>query len=113
MSEALTERQIIFTTRDIWNQTSWSDAVHFDFEGYDTSPFWDDDGTSYIVGSHAYKVEYVRAPTIQSNTITLSGQEIGLLRSILRLDNYTATGPTCGAVQVVSYVKSVVHRSTC
>lgn len=33
--------------------------MHFDFEGYDTSPFWDDDGTSYVVGSHAYKVEYV------------------------------------------------------
>ncbi|KAF2449573.1 glycoside hydrolase family 43 protein [Karstenula rhodostoma CBS 690.94] len=50
-------RNIIFTTQDIWNESSWSDAVHFDFEGYDTSPFWDDDGTSYIVGSHAYKVE--------------------------------------------------------
>ncbi|KAL5416931.1 hypothetical protein PMIN04_007928 [Paraphaeosphaeria minitans] len=50
-------RNIIFTTRDIWNEGSWSDAAHFDFEGYDTSPFWDDDGTSYIVGSHAYKVE--------------------------------------------------------
>ena len=33
--------------------------MHFDFEGYDTSPFWDDDGTEYIVVSHAYKVECV------------------------------------------------------
>jgi hypothetical protein len=50
--------QVIFTTRDLWNESSWCDAAHFDFEGYDTSPFWDDDGTSYIIGSHAYKVEY-------------------------------------------------------
>lgn len=51
--------QIIFSTPDIWNESKWSDAVHFDFEGYDTSPFWDDDGTEYIVGSHAYRVQYV------------------------------------------------------
>ena len=37
--------------------------MHFDFEGYDTSPFWDDDGTSYIVGSHAYKVKWVSEST--------------------------------------------------
>lgn len=48
---------IIFETKDIWNHSTWSDAVHFDFEGYDTSPYWDEEGTEYIVGSHAYRVE--------------------------------------------------------
>ncbi|KAF2267527.1 xylosidase : arab-like proteininofuranosidase [Lojkania enalia] len=48
---------IIFRTSDIWDSSSWSDAVHFDFEGYDTSPSWDAEGNSYIVGSHAYRVE--------------------------------------------------------
>ncbi|KAF2001869.1 glycoside hydrolase family 43 protein [Amniculicola lignicola CBS 123094] len=48
---------IIFTTKDLWNESSWSDAVHFDFQGYDTSPWWDEEGNEYIVGSHAYRVE--------------------------------------------------------
>ena len=30
--------------------------MHFDFEGYDTSPFWDDDGKVYITGAHAWRV---------------------------------------------------------
>jgi len=53
----LTREQIIFQTDNPWNELSWTDAVHFNFNGYDTSPFWDDDGTAYIVGSHAYRVE--------------------------------------------------------
>ncbi|KAF2733436.1 xylosidase : arab-like proteininofuranosidase [Polyplosphaeria fusca] len=48
---------IIFQTVDLWNSSAWSDAIHFPFEGYDTSPWWDGDGTSYIVGSHAHRVE--------------------------------------------------------
>ncbi|KAJ4295222.1 hypothetical protein N0V90_007233 [Kalmusia sp. IMI 367209] len=67
-------RNIIFSTQNIWNESSWSDAVHFDFEGYDTSPFWDDDGTSYIVGSHAYKVE-------PGNHLAKVDLETGKLRS--------------------------------
>lgn len=48
--------QIIFTSSNPFDSESWSDPVHFTFEGYDTSPFWDDAGNSYIVGSHAYHV---------------------------------------------------------
>ncbi|GJE90826.1 glycoside hydrolase family 43 protein [Phanerochaete sordida] len=49
---------LIFTTTDIWanNGNGWSDPVHFTFQGYDTSLFWDDDGTSYVQGSHAWHV---------------------------------------------------------
>lgn len=51
--------QVIFHTSDPYDQDLWSDPVHFAFEGYDTSPFWDDgeDGRSYIVGSHAWKIQ--------------------------------------------------------
>ncbi|KAF2465516.1 arabinofuranosidase [Lindgomyces ingoldianus] len=58
---------IIFETNDIWNNDAWSDAVHFNFTGYDTSPFWDDEGNSYIVGSHAYRVQ----PGIHLNKVDL------------------------------------------
>ncbi|THW74859.1 glycoside hydrolase family 43 protein, partial [Aureobasidium pullulans] len=46
---------IIFKTQNPYNQSSWSIPVHFPFEGYDTSPFWDDDGKTYMTGSHAYR----------------------------------------------------------
>ncbi|KAF2020743.1 glycoside hydrolase family 43 protein [Aaosphaeria arxii CBS 175.79] len=48
---------IVFETKDLWNESSWSDAVHFKFQGYDPSPVWDKDGESYVVGAHAYRVE--------------------------------------------------------
>ena len=50
--------QLIFNTTDIWanNGNGWSDPVHFTFQGYDTSLFWDDDGTTYVQGSHAWHV---------------------------------------------------------
>lgn len=50
--------QLIFTNRDIFakNGNGWSDPVHFSFVGYDTSLFWDDDGTAYIQGSHAWHI---------------------------------------------------------
>lgn len=48
--------QVIFSSTDLWDQSKWTDAVHLDFNGYDISPHWDDDGNSYIVGSHAWKV---------------------------------------------------------
>ncbi|KAI5922477.1 glycoside hydrolase family 43 protein [Camillea tinctor] len=47
---------IIFRSDDPYNPLSWSNATHFDFEGYDTSPLWDEDGKAYIVGGHAWKV---------------------------------------------------------
>ncbi|KAI0026106.1 glycoside hydrolase family 43 protein [Xylariomycetidae sp. FL0641] len=47
---------IIFQSENPYDPSAWTVATHFAFEGYDTSPFWDVDGTSYIVGAHAYKV---------------------------------------------------------
>ncbi|KAF2178212.1 glycoside hydrolase family 43 protein [Zopfia rhizophila CBS 207.26] len=64
---------IIFQTDDLWNNDAWSDAVHFNFTGYDTSPYWDEEGKSYIVGSHAYHVE----PGIHLNTVDLKTGKLG------------------------------------
>lgn len=41
----------IMTTDDPYQSSEWSDPVHFDFPGIDPSPFWDDDGQTYITGS--------------------------------------------------------------
>jgi beta-xylosidase len=64
---------IIFSSKNPYI-TSWSNATHFKFEGYDTSPFWDDDGTAYIVGSHAYRVQ----PGIDLMTADLDTGVVGL-----------------------------------
>lgn len=62
--------QLIFHTKDIFanNGNSWSDPVHFNFTGYDTSLFWDDDGSIWVQGSHAYHV----FPAIQQFRIDLN-----------------------------------------
>lgn len=41
----------IVTTSDPYESSTWSDPVHFDFPGIDPSPFWDDDGQTYLTGS--------------------------------------------------------------
>jgi beta-xylosidase len=48
--------QIIFKADNPYDDKSWSNAVHFNATGYDTSPFWDEDGKVYIVGAHAWHV---------------------------------------------------------
>ncbi|KAI0092356.1 arabinofuranosidase [Irpex rosettiformis] len=48
---------ILFHTKNPYDESSWSDPVHFEFEGYDTSPFWDNSGKTYIVGGHAWRVQ--------------------------------------------------------
>jgi hypothetical protein len=52
----LTWLQIIFKAKDPYNDRSWSNAIHFNFTGYDTEPFWDEDGKAYITGAHAWQV---------------------------------------------------------
>lgn len=44
---------IIFTSADPFNSSSWSNPTHFDFIGYDPSLFWDVDGTAYLTGARA------------------------------------------------------------
>lgn len=45
-------QNFILSTTDIWAD-EWSDPVFYDFEGIDTSLFWDDDGRVYLVGAGA------------------------------------------------------------
>ncbi|EPQ55149.1 hypothetical protein GLOTRDRAFT_76437 [Gloeophyllum trabeum ATCC 11539] len=64
---------MIFTTTDIYGD-NWSDPIHFSplFQGYDVSLFWDDDGKTYVQGSHAWHV----SPGIWQYEIDLSNGSI-------------------------------------
>lgn len=64
--------QIIFETTDPYQKDAWSDPVHFDYDGYDTSPFWDVDGTAYIQGSHYWRLEYVHTIQLERYNADLS-----------------------------------------
>ncbi|KAI1076714.1 glycoside hydrolase family 43 protein [Whalleya microplaca] len=54
--DALRWDNIIFKSDDPFDSSAWSEAIHFVFEGYDTSPVWDVDGKTYIVGAHAWRI---------------------------------------------------------
>ncbi|KAI0322698.1 arabinofuranosidase [Amylostereum chailletii] len=75
---------VLFHTTNPFDSDSWSEAVHFTFEGYDASPFWDNQGRSYIVASHAWHVR----PAIQGFEMDFStGVIIGEIR-----DMWSGTG---------------------
>ncbi|KAI5783239.1 beta-xylosidase [Peziza echinospora] len=63
----------VMTSTDPYNSSAWSDPVHFKFHGYDTSPFWDDDGRSYITGSHTFQIR----PGIDQAEINLQTGQTG------------------------------------
>ncbi|KAK4042376.1 glycoside hydrolase [Parachaetomium inaequale] len=69
---------IIFKAKDPYNPKSWSNAVHFNFTGYDTEPFWDEDGKVYITGAHAWHV----GPYIQQAEVNLDTGAVGEWRVI-------------------------------
>ncbi|KUI69714.1 Non-reducing end alpha-L-arabinofuranosidase [Cytospora mali] len=64
---------VIFKSDDPFDSSSWTNAVSFNFTGYDPSPFWDDDGTSYIVASHAWHIY----PAIEIAQANLETGEVG------------------------------------
>ncbi|OTA91884.1 glycoside hydrolase family 43 protein [Hypoxylon sp. CO27-5] len=69
---------IIFKSDDPYDPSTWTKAIHFDFEGYDTSPVWDSDGTTYIVGAHAWRV----SPGILLAEANLETGEVGEWKSV-------------------------------
>ncbi|OLN95971.1 Non-reducing end alpha-L-arabinofuranosidase BoGH43A 7 [Colletotrichum chlorophyti] len=68
---------IILKAKDPFDPASWSDAIHFEFEGYDPEPFWDE-GKTYITGAHAWKV----GPWIQQTEANLETGEVGEWKTI-------------------------------
>lgn len=64
---------LILKTTNPYSSAAWSDPVHFNFTGYDTSPFWDIDGTVYVTGSHPWEIQ----PGINQATIDLDTGEVG------------------------------------
>ncbi|KAK3316216.1 glycosyl hydrolase [Apodospora peruviana] len=69
---------IIFKGKDPYDQATWSNAIHFNFTGYDTEPFWDVDGKVYITGAHAWQV----GPAIQQAKVDLETGEVSEWRTI-------------------------------
>ncbi|KAI0829145.1 glycoside hydrolase family 43 protein [Hypoxylon sp. FL0890] len=69
---------IIFKSDSPYDPSTWTEAVHFEFEGYDTSPVWDSDGKTYIVGGHAWRV----FPGILLAEVNLETGEVGGWKSI-------------------------------
>ncbi|TEB20736.1 hypothetical protein FA13DRAFT_1717482, partial [Coprinellus micaceus] len=55
-SDASRWDNIIIKGSDPYNSASWGIAKHFEFQGYDTEPFWDNNGKAYITGAHAWQV---------------------------------------------------------
>ncbi|KAI0477346.1 glycosyl hydrolase [Xylariaceae sp. FL0804] len=64
---------VIFRSEDPYDAAAWSLATGFVFEGYDTSPVWEGDGKTYIVGSHNWEVY----PALQLAEADLSTGEVG------------------------------------
>lgn len=64
---------VIFTTSNPYDSTSWSDPIHFDFDGYDPCLFWDDVGQAYVVGSHPWQIR----PGIDMAPLSLETGEVG------------------------------------
>lgn len=64
---------VIFTSNNPYGPDSWTVPTHFKFDGYDTSPFWDDDSTAYIVGASLW----TSRPGIHLAAINLETGDVG------------------------------------
>lgn len=64
---------VIFTSKNPYDADSWTLPIHFKFDGYDTSPFWDDDGTTYVVGASLW----TSRPGIHLASINLEIGDVG------------------------------------
>ncbi|KAG6361706.1 hypothetical protein INS49_009934 [Diaporthe citri] len=64
---------VIFTTGNPYDSSSWSDPTHFNFDGYDPGLFWDDNGQAYVVGSHPWQIR----PGIDLAPLNLETGEVG------------------------------------
>lgn len=71
----------ILTTGNPWGSNSWSDPIHFDFDGYDPTLFWDDDGQAHVVGSHPWHIQ----PGIDLAPLDLEFGEVGKKESVSRV----------------------------
>ncbi|KAJ7590635.1 xylosidase : arab-like proteininofuranosidase [Mycena floridula] len=69
---------LIFKTTNPYDSASWSDPVHFSFPGYDTSPFWDSNGQTYVTGAHPWQIQ----PGILQATIDLETGKVGELVNV-------------------------------
>ncbi|PVH79132.1 glycoside hydrolase family 43 protein [Cadophora sp. DSE1049] len=61
------------TSNNPYKSSSWSEPIHFSFEGYDPSVFWDQDNRAYVTGAHAWQI----SPGINQVTINLKTGSVG------------------------------------
>ncbi|KAF4914969.1 Non-reducing end alpha-L-arabinofuranosidase BoGH43A [Colletotrichum fructicola] len=71
-------RNFILTSTDPYDSASWSDPLHFEADGYDSSLFWDDDGQVYVTWA---PLAEVRSGIFQS-TIDLNTGNVGKVVNI-------------------------------
>ncbi|KAF2228993.1 glycoside hydrolase family 43 protein [Viridothelium virens] len=69
---------ILLSSNNPYNESSWTDPIHFDFVGYDTSLFWDSDGSVYVTGSHPYNLQ----PGINQAPISLTTGAVGSITNV-------------------------------
>ncbi|KAG4415262.1 hypothetical protein IFR04_011619 [Cadophora malorum] len=69
---------LVFSTKNPYSSSAWSDPLHFNFIGYDVSPFWHDDGKLYVTGTFAWEV----SPGIQMFTLDLKSGAVGPVHNV-------------------------------
>ncbi|KAK0740064.1 glycosyl hydrolase [Schizothecium vesticola] len=68
---------IIFKGKNPYDPSSWSNAIHFNFTGYDVEPFWDANNKTYITGAHAWQVgPYLQLAEANLDTGTVGDWQI-------------------------------------
>ncbi|KAH8589575.1 xylosidase : arab-like proteininofuranosidase [Bisporella sp. PMI_857] len=73
ISDTTQWNNVLFTTRNPYDPKAWSDPIHFKFDGYDPSIFWDDNGQAFVVGAHPWQVR----PGIDQATLNTETGEVG------------------------------------
>ena len=87
--------------------------MHFDFEGYDTEPFWDDDGKSYINGGHAWKVLYENHSVLSGELVAnFSKAHLSCRRKPTCLLGKWENGETSGTARAAMCVSLSLSQET-
>ncbi|KFZ04491.1 hypothetical protein V502_10110, partial [Pseudogymnoascus sp. VKM F-4520 (FW-2644)] len=68
----------IMVSKNPYSSSSWSVPIHFKFNGYDPSLFWDDDHHLYLTGSHPWQLQ----PGIDQASINIKTGEVGPIINI-------------------------------
>lgn len=68
----------IMISKNPYSSSSWSAPIHFKFNGYDPSLFWDDNHHLYLTGAHPWQLQ----PGIDQASINIKTGEVGPIINI-------------------------------